>query len=88
MLRTYRHLVHVCAAELALNLNKVAISDWEGRQPRKVVVPAALPGETIHHEVPRNMKQISMIACVSVAGESFTSYIAQVCSDLRVAQEA
>jgi hypothetical protein len=46
------------------------MSDWEDRKTRKVFVPATMEGQTIHHGVSRNVKYISMIACVSAAGES------------------
>jgi hypothetical protein len=57
------------------NLDKVGISDWEDRKTRKVVVPATMEGHTIHHGVSRNVKHISVIACVSAFGESLPPYI-------------
>jgi hypothetical protein len=32
-------------------------------------------GQTIHHEISRTVKHISVIACISAAGESLTPYI-------------
>jgi hypothetical protein len=37
---------------------------------KKVIAVAALLGQTIHHGVSRNVKYISMIVCMSDAGES------------------
>jgi hypothetical protein len=64
-----------CIAELVFNLDEVGISDWENRKPRKVIVPATMTGHTIHHGVSRNVRHISIIACVPAAGESITPYV-------------
>jgi hypothetical protein len=58
-----------------LNLNEIGISDWEERKTMRVIVPAAMLGQTIHHGVSRNVKHISVIACLSTAGESILHYI-------------
>jgi hypothetical protein len=48
-----------------------------------------MAGQTIHHGVSRNVRQISIIACVSAAGESITPYVitssgsAVVCEQLK-----
>jgi hypothetical protein len=76
--RTARDLnehVQGCVSELVFNLDEVGISDWEDRETRKVVVPATLDGRPIHHAVSRNVKRISVIACVSTAEESLMPYI-------------
>jgi hypothetical protein len=57
-------------ADFVFNLNKVGISDWEDRKTKKVIALAAMPGQTIHHGVSRKVKHISVIACMSAAGES------------------
>jgi hypothetical protein len=62
-------------AELVFNLDEVGISDWEDRKTKTVIVPAAMRAQTIHHEISRTVKHISVIACVSAAEESLTSYI-------------
>jgi hypothetical protein len=61
--------------KLVFNLDEVDMLDWEDRQTRKVVVPATMEGQTIHHGVSRNVKHISVIACLSAAGESLPPYI-------------
>jgi hypothetical protein len=58
-----------------LNLDEVGISDWEDRKTKIVIVPPTMRGQAIHHEISRTVKHISVIACVSAAGESFTPYI-------------
>jgi hypothetical protein len=57
-------------ADLVFNLDEVDISDWEYRKTKKVVVPAAMLGQMIHHKVSRKVKHISVIVCVSAAGAS------------------
>ena len=63
------------ATELVFNLDEVGISDWEDRKPKKVIVPQSMRGQTIHHKLNRGLKHVSVIACVSAAGESLTPYI-------------
>jgi ribosomal protein L18E len=69
--------VQRCVAELVFNRDEVDISDWEdGKTKTKtVIVPATIVGQTIHHEIFRTVKHISVIACASAAGKSLTPYI-------------
>jgi hypothetical protein len=62
-------------AELVFNLDELGISDWKDCKTKTVLVPATMVGQTIHHEISRMVKHISVIACVSAAEESFTPYI-------------
>jgi hypothetical protein len=59
-----------------LNLDEVGILDSEDRKGRKVVAsdrrPCAARRDMIHHGISRKVKHISVIACVSAAGESLT----------------
>jgi hypothetical protein len=57
------------------NLDGVGISDWERRKTKKVIVLAAIPAQTIHQGVSRNVKHISAFPCISAAGESLSPYI-------------
>jgi hypothetical protein len=61
-----------CLAELVFNLGEVGISDWDDYQTTRVVAPAAMFRQTIHHGVCRNAKHISMIVCVWAAGENIS----------------
>jgi hypothetical protein len=63
--------------ELVFNLDRVDISDWENRKTKtkKVIVPPTMRRQTIHHEISRIEKHISVIACISPAEESLTPYI-------------
>jgi hypothetical protein len=61
-----------CTTELVFNLEEVGVSDWEDRKTRNIIVPAAMGGRMIPHRISRNIKQISVLACFSAVGESFT----------------
>jgi hypothetical protein len=76
--RTVQNLnehIQGCVAELVFNLEEVGISDWEVREPRKVLVPATMRGHPAHHGISRTVKHIAVITFVSDAGESFTPYM-------------
>jgi hypothetical protein len=62
-------------AELVLNLDAVGISDWEDGKTKIVIVPATMVGQTVHHEIFRTVKHLSVIAYVSAARKSLTPYI-------------
>jgi hypothetical protein len=62
-------------AELVFNLDEVGISEWEDRAPRKMIVPVSMTDQTIHHNVHRNLKHISVICCVSAAGQFLTPFV-------------
>jgi hypothetical protein len=76
--RTVQNLnkgVQGCVAELVFNLFEVGISDWKDCKTRKVLVPTTMLGQTIHHGISRTVKHISVIACISAAGESLIPYM-------------
>jgi hypothetical protein len=51
------------------NLDEVGISDWKDHKTKKVIALPALLRQTIHRGLSRNVKNISVIACLSAAGE-------------------
>jgi hypothetical protein len=67
--------VQACVAELVFNLDEVGISDWGDLKTKTVILPEKMRGHTIHHEISRTVKHISVITCISVAGQSLTPYI-------------
>jgi hypothetical protein len=74
--RTVQNLneyVQGCIVERVFNLDELGISDWEDCKARKVVVSASR--SMIRHQISRKVKLISVIACISVAGESPTPSI-------------
>jgi hypothetical protein len=68
-------VVHDLPTELVFNLAEVGISDWEDRTSKPVIVPTAMRSQTIHHKIHRNLKHVSVIACVSASGQSVIPYI-------------
>jgi hypothetical protein len=72
MVQDLKEHIHGRVAELVSNLDEVGISDWEDRKTKTVIVPGTMHGQTKHHEISRTVKHISVIACVSAAGESLT----------------
>jgi hypothetical protein len=55
---------------------RFGISEWEDRKVKKnVIIPRSSRGQTIHHKINRRLSHLSVIACVSAAGESLTPYI-------------
>jgi hypothetical protein len=61
--------------DLVFNLDEVGISDWEDRQPKKVVVPITAALHSIHHRLSRSVKHISVVACISASGACLTPYV-------------
>jgi hypothetical protein len=68
------HLPGSCA-ESVFHLDEVGISEWEDRAPRRVICPVSMTDQTIHHGVHRNLKHMSVICCVSAAGESLAPFV-------------
>jgi hypothetical protein len=66
--------VHWMKAELVFNLDEVGVSEWEDCKDKKVVIPRVLSGQTIYHRASRNLKHMSVITCISAAGESLMPY--------------
>jgi hypothetical protein len=70
----FRDHVHRACAELVFNLDEIEISEWEDRCTRRVIVPSAKKGQTIFRGVHQNLKHISVLACISAAGEYVTLF--------------
>jgi hypothetical protein len=64
--------VHNACAELVFNLDEVSVSEREDRSERRVIVPSTMRGQTIPHAVHMNLKHISIVTCISGAGEHTT----------------
>jgi hypothetical protein len=75
MVECLRQNVRECCADLLFNWDKVGISEWENRVVRKVIVPVSRSGQTIHHGGHRNLKQISVVYCVSASRESMRPFL-------------
>ena len=59
-------------AELTFNLDEVGCSDWEDRKPKSVIIAKNTDSDGIFHSVDRGSKHISLLVCVSAAGDSLT----------------
>jgi hypothetical protein len=57
------------------NLDDMDTSKWDDRKPKIVVVPAEMVDQPIHHRASRTLNHVSLIACLSAAGESFVPSI-------------
>jgi hypothetical protein len=81
--------VQSCVRGRFFNLDEVGVgvSEWEDRKSKKVVQPAAMGGQTIHHGVNRNLKHITIRTCVAASGEHVIPCIitSQESDDLREA---
>ena len=69
------------ASELVFNLDEVGISPWEDKKVRKVIVGKKSGNEVIFHKVNRNIKHITMVNCISAAGDTLTPLIISQASD-------
>jgi hypothetical protein len=74
----FRDYVHNVCAEFVLNLDEIGVREWEDRSERRVIVVSTMRGQIIYHAVHRNLKHISVVACISPAGEYMTPFL--VCS--------
>jgi hypothetical protein len=66
--------VQFCIVEWVCTLDDICISGWEGRKPRKVVVPVPTEGPMIRDGGSRHATHISVIARMWATGESLTPY--------------
>jgi hypothetical protein len=76
----FQNHVHNSRAELIFNLGKIGMSEWEDRTERRAIVPSTMRGQTIFHGIHRNLKRISVVACISAAGEHMIPFF--VCSQI------
>jgi hypothetical protein len=73
--------VQDCIYDLFFNLGEVGVSEWEDRKSKEVAIPSAMSGQTIHHEVNRNLKHVMVIICVAARAE-------HVLRDITTSQES
>jgi hypothetical protein len=70
-----REYVQRMKEELVFNFDEVAMSEWEDRKDKRVIVLKTMDGQTIHYRTLQKVKHISIITCTAVGGESLTLYI-------------
>jgi hypothetical protein len=68
------HIQNACA-ELVFNLDEIAISEWEDRIERKVIVPSTMRDEKIFHGIHRRSKYISVVACILASGDHMIPFV-------------
>jgi hypothetical protein len=68
------HLAGKCA-ELVFNLDELGSADWEDRKIRKVIAPASVAKEDVFHPVSRREHHMTLLACVSAAGNALTPLV-------------
>jgi hypothetical protein len=59
-------------AELIFNLDELGSADWEDGKGKKLITPAGVHKEDVHHTVSRRQRHITLLACVSAAGDTLT----------------
>jgi hypothetical protein len=74
--RCTNEFVNGLPTELIFNLDEVGISEWEGRTSKAVIIPKSMNAQHIPRSINRNLKHVSVIACISAAGKILTPYIA------------
>jgi hypothetical protein len=62
-------------SEIVFNLDELGSSDWEDRKPRKVLAPVAVSAGEMFHSVSRRYRHVTLLACVSAAGDALTPMI-------------
>jgi hypothetical protein len=61
------------------------MSEWEDRSERRVILSSMMREQTIDHDAHRNLKHISVMACISAACKHMTPIL--VCSRANAAVE-
>jgi hypothetical protein len=54
-------------AEFGFNLDELGSADWQDRKAKKVIGPANIRREDVHHPVSRRHRHTTLLACVSVS---------------------
>jgi hypothetical protein len=68
------HIVGKCS-ECIFALDKVGFSEWEGREPTKVIERRAVLGDDVCHSVARRYRHGTLLACVSAIGRESASMV-------------
>jgi hypothetical protein len=62
-------------SDLVFDPAEVRISDWENRQPNKIVVPRSAALHSIHDRFSRSVKYVSVVACISASGAVLSAHV-------------
>jgi hypothetical protein len=61
--------------ELVFNLDELDSAEWEDRNVRKVITPSSVHREDMYHSVSKCHDHMTLLACLSAAGDSLTPMI-------------
>jgi hypothetical protein len=67
-LRYMEDAVQNLVRDLVFNLDELGVSEWKDQKPKRVVIPASLSGQTIHHGVNGNLEHVTIVSCVAASG--------------------
>lgn len=70
-----KEFVQGTCSELLFNCDEVGLSAWEDRKILKVVVPKDVNKNNVYHSISRKMQHVTMLVCVSAAGDALTPMI-------------
>jgi hypothetical protein len=62
-------------ARLIFNLDELDSADWDERRMKKVIAPAVVRKEDVYHSVSRRPGRMTLLACVSAAGDGVTPMV-------------
>lgn len=71
LLNLYK-IFHKRVAELVFNLDELGYSEWQSRSPKKVIVSSSTDPSNVYHSVKRSLAHMSLLVCISLAGDSLT----------------
>jgi hypothetical protein len=74
-IQTMKTLIDGHFSELVFNLDEVGSSEWEDRKPKKIIAPRSVPADQVFHSVARRYRHVTLLACVSAAGDALTPMI-------------
>jgi nucleoside-triphosphatase THEP1 len=83
----FRDHVHNACAEFVFNIDEIGVSEWEDRSERRVIASSTMRGQTIYHAVHRNLKHISVVTCISAAGEHMKPFLVRSQGNTAVARK-
>jgi hypothetical protein len=67
-IRNMQEAVNRRLSDFVFNLDEIAISEWEDRKSKKVMVPGGFARQTVHHGISRNLKNITITMCLFTGG--------------------
>ena len=62
-------------SELVFNLDEVGTSEWEDRKPKRVFIDKLISSNSVTHSITRNITHMTLLTCVSDAGDSLTPFL-------------